>query len=367
MKKMISGPELLDDLFSQIQVQRDSLLYDVTKGLKGENQGIPLHLEDLDETISGFQRGFYYLIGAESGAGKTTLADDILLDVYEQIKNKPHTILYYSFEISKMMKRAKIASYYVAKKHRVRINPKTILGLKHTLTREQALLVIDVAPQVDQFFKDITFVEETVNPTGIYKDIFAELEKVGDFQYEEYTVEGKVKHKIVGFEYTDKEHFFIVVIDHIGLCGSERGLSKKENIDKISEYLVYFRNRANISPIVVQQFNTDLTNSYRSQENENTIAPTRLDFGDSKYTYRDADVVFGLVDPITYAVRNIAGYNATNMHNKLRVNFLLKNRYGEDNRRWPLVIDPIGGKFTELPQSPTTQQIREINEQCASL
>ena len=351
-----NGDSILeDDMWLKIHVERDSLMYNVKEGLAGKNIGVHFTPKSVSESLYGFQRGRYYLIGAESGAGKTTLGDEILFSVYDEIKGNAHTIIYYSFEISKIIKRAKYASRLIYKQFNHLLSPNVILGIERPLTSQEFQMVLSVSEEVDSFFKTTIFIDDSLNPTGIYKDIMHQLELVGEFEYEEYIVDGgSKKKKIVGYHYHDPNHRFIVMIDHIALAATERGLSMKEVIDKISEHLVYFRNRAEISPIVIQQFSTNLTNAYRNSQDENTIAPNRLDFGDSKYTYRDADVVFGLVDPLLYDVSQIGGYNANLLNTKLRALYLIKNRYGGAHMMWPLLLSPYPGIFHTLPKNPTS-------------
>lgn len=349
-----NGDDILeDDLWLQIHAERDSLMYNVKEGLAGKNVGVPFEPNFVSESIYGFQRGRYYLIGAESGAGKTTLGDSILFSVYDNIKDGPFTIIYYSFEISKIIKRAKYAARCIYKRFNVLLSPNVILGIERPLTSQEFRMVLDVAEEVDSFFKNVVFIDESLNPTGIYKDIMRLLETVGEFEYETYMSDNVQKKKISGYHYTNPDHRFIVMIDHIALAGTERGMNTKEVIDKISEHLVYFRNRAEISPIVIQQFSTNLTNAYRNAQDENTIAPNRLDFGDSKYTYRDADVVFGLVDPLLYDVQQVGGYNANDLNTKLRALYLIKNRYGGAHLMWPMLLSPYPGIFHSLSKNPS--------------
>ena len=83
----------------------------------------------------------------------------------------------------------------------------------------------------------------------------------------------------------------LIVIDTINLIDTERGMSLKQSIDKMSEYLAkYLRNRYNYSPVVIQQ---------QAMEGENNDAiklgryrPTIATAGDSKYTSRDKGFIY---------------------------------------------------------------------------
>lgn len=360
VNSLISGNEIYDELLAKVRAERDSLMYDVTQGLKGDNAGIKCaNLPEFNAVLKGIQKGRYYLIGAESGAGKTTFADFMfVLELYYYCKqhNIKLVLPYFSFEIAKSPKRAKVASFFIYKKHGVRISSSKILGedADEKLTKEELELIINVSEDVDQFFKDIIFIDEPINPTGMYKLWFSLMEELGEFQYEEYTIDGNIRRKITGYIPYDNNTLVLTVIDHIALTHLERGFELKENIDKVSEYIVYFRNRCNMSAMVIQQFNTELSSTYRKQQSEHSISPQRLDFGDSKYTYRDADVVLGLVDPALYDVGKIGIYETGKMNDKLRALYIIKNRYGSANIRIPMLIDPIANIFIELKKKDTT-------------
>lgn len=358
----LSGNEIYDEFLVNIRsIERDSLMHDVVEGLQGKRAGIKCaDLPEFNSTLKGVQKGRYYLIGAESGAGKTTFADfAFILELYSYCKEhgKRLIIPYFSFEIAKINKRAKVAAFFVYKKRGIRISSSKILGEDpdDKLTVEELRLIESVSEDVDQFFRDIIFMDEPLNPTGIYKFLFNLMEENGDFQYEEYTVNNEVKRKIVGYIGND-DVIIMTMIDHIALAHLERGYELKENIDKISEYMVYFRNRCDMSCIIVQQFNTELSSTYRKQQSEYSISPQRLDFGDSKYTYRDADVVLGLVDPALYDVEKVSYYNTADYNDKLRILYIIKNRYGSANIRIPMLIDPVVGLFYELRKREVTPE-----------
>ena len=88
------------------------------------------------------------------------------------------------------------------------------------------------------------------------------------------------------YEQEDPTEYRIVVIDHISLVDNERGMTKKEAIDKLSEYLTkYLRNRYNFTTIVIQQ------QSVEGESNDSIklgrIRPSSGNLSDSKYVARD--------------------------------------------------------------------------------
>lgn len=79
--------------------------------------------------------------------------------------------------------------------------------------------------------------------------------------------------------------YWIIIIDHIALMLEERGFNTKQNIDKMSQYLVQLRNNYQAIPVVIQQLAFDSENDDRHKSGR--LTPTLRDFGDSKYTTRD--------------------------------------------------------------------------------
>ena len=97
------------------------------------------------------------------------------------------------------------------------------------------------------------------------------------------------------YESNDPDEYRIIFYDHISLTNTERGMSLKQSIDKLSEYCVILRNRYNFSPVIVQQ---------QAFENEgieniklNRVRPTVAGAADSKYTMRDCNVALGIFSP----------------------------------------------------------------------
>ena len=96
----------------------------------------------------------------------------------------------------------------------------------------------------------------------------------------------------------------------------ERGFNTKQNIDKMSQYLVQLRNNYGATPIVIQQMAFDSENDDRHKSGR--LTPTLKDFGDSKYTTRDANVIMALFSPYRYNLDRFQGYNVSALGNSYR-------------------------------------------------
>jgi replicative DNA helicase len=144
------------------------------------------------------------------------------------------------------------------------------------------------------------------------------------------------------------------VIDHIGLLKLTKDQStKKQAIDKMSDELRYARDFYGFTPVVVSQFNRDISNPIRIKNGD--VEPQLEDFADSSQTQNDADVVLALFDPMRYKVADPSGYNLDKLKDDYGAKYfrslrLIKNSYGEDDVRIGLGFMGQIGMFKELPR-----------------
>ena len=135
------------------------------------------------------------------------------------------------------------------------------------------------------------FPTESPNPTGIYKYCKQYAEEHGTVK--KRTVKMKDEFGMMqdtevfeSYEQDNPNEYRMIIIDTINLIDTERGMSLKQSIDKLSEYCAkYLRNRYHFSPIVIQQ------QAFESEGNESfklgRVRPSVAGLGDSKYVSRD--------------------------------------------------------------------------------
>jgi hypothetical protein len=121
----------------------------------------------------------------------------------------------------------------------------------------------------------------------------------------------------------------------------------------MSDELRYARDFYGYSPVVVSQFNRDISNPTRIKNGD--VEPQLEDFADSSATQNDADVVMGLFDPMRYKVSDPSGYNLDKLVDSYGAKYfrslrLIKNSYGEDDVRIGLGFLGQIGMFKELPR-----------------
>ena len=280
-------------------------------GLTGENEGVMTNIPAFDESFFGILKGKMYVIAAGSSTGKSTLVDSaFFLDPYFN-SNKDIKFIYFSFELSEIVKKTKWLNYLLSAKEGVTIPEAIIAGYgKIKMTVSQIELVDKYIPEVEKIFEDIDFYQDTMNPTGLNSILYEYAEKNGTFIKETYIdKEGRKQEKHIGYEPNNLEKRTIIIIDHIGLCSPEKGATdKKQIIDKASDYLKWFRNICGFSPVIIQQFNNNLQSVNRDPKAQEYYTPQQLDLGGSSYTFQDADVVIGGMNPGVFDIPIYLGY-----------------------------------------------------------
>lgn len=345
----------------------DSYTRAIEEGRKGMMQGMANGLTRINDYLYGTHSGRYYLVGADSGVGKTTLADFMfLISLWLDCKRKgvPFKAVYLSFELSKEAKIARWSSTFIKFLYGVDLPSDYIQGRIPGLTlSDEHYQMSRVAKQyVDAMMEDVEVIEAGVHPTWIFNHVIEKYEKWGTIHRDPPPKDRpKAKGFIKGYTPHDPRMITALYCDHLALAHEEKGLSGiKAVIDRISQNAVFLKNTFKTLIVFLQQFTTDLVSTHRSTKKGDTIyAPQRLDFGDSKYTYRDADVVFGLVSPVMFDVKTYKKYDIEKFMEYFLACHIMKNRYGPASRMIPLFMNRVSGVFEELPQDPLNELAME--------
>lgn len=334
--------------------------------------------------LFGIHQATYTLIGADSGVGKSSLANYVyVLEAYNQalITGKRFKIFYYSFEISEEVLIMKWLTYVVKVQHDVDLHVDYIQGrIKGMeLSDEHNEMVDEALDYVHQMLKIITIFDTPRNPTAIFHQMIDYAEESGKVERTEQ-VDKKRKDKdgkpkkttyITGFTPNDPEEIVEIIIDHVALSTPEQGMNIKETIDLLSKYMVFGRNRFGYSPLLIQQFNSEMQSVERRKFKAAALAPQRMDFGDSKYTYRDADIVIGMINPSFFDISEFYGYSILPggkeghmyyLGEFFVMAFIMKNRYGMTNVPIPMLMHGMCGTFYDLPNPDANFELEEIGE-----
>ncbi len=326
---------------------------EVEKGLGDFNRGIPMGFDRLTRYV-GIRKGMYYLIGGNTGSGKTSFIDDAFVlnpvdwamskeGIASGIKVK---VWYRSMERSRTYKLAKWVARKIFLDQGITIPVGKLLGWNEKMTKDEHDLFLYYKDYIDQLSEIVTIIDGPENPVGIAKELKAYAEANGEIQQLDKW------NKI--YVPNDPTQITMVVVDHIGLLKTTKDQpTKKDAIDKMSDELRFARDFYGYSPVVVSQFNRSISNPARIKNGD--VEPQLEDFSDSSSTQNDADVVMALFDPMRYKVADPSGYDLDKLKDQYGAKYfrslrLIKNSYGADDVRIGLAFLGELGLFKELPR-----------------
>lgn len=336
----------------------DVLVEDINRGQQGLNVGLPFGFPRLTEYVPNIQQGTYYSIGGEAGSGKTSLTDNmfVLNPIQWYLENKNRTdikikILYFSFEVTLVNKIAKFAAWklYQNKKILVDINYIKSRG-NNKIDNKIKNAILELEEEIDILESIIEIYDEPLNPTGIHKILQKFYDDNGKYEkVDEY------KKKYIP---NNPNLYVIGIFDHVGLQKKEQGFTDKQNIDKLSEYCVFHRNKHNFIPVLISQFNRSLADAERQLKlkgsktiNYDSLRPQQSDWKETGNIPQDANVLFGLFSPNRYEIPCFDGYEIGSLEDRFRSINVPKARDGVPDISLGLAYLGEIGLFKELPKA----------------
>lgn len=327
-------------------------------------------MKTLNKYLFGTQRGTYYLLGAESGIGKSTLTDYMFFyNLYSATKQAGIKLEldYFSFEMQEEKQKSKLTAHLYYAKYGEYLCMGDLLSWKwpgDIMTEEQQTRVATLKPVVDEVFSQVTFFS-SANPIEMWERLKDRAAKSGEVIYQKDN-DGRAIN-VIGYKpFEGHENIFrMTIVDHLAQVELLPRMTLKETMDTASSFFVKARNNLGDSFLVVQQFNSEMQGAAREyQKNSVAYAPVRLDFGDSKYPYRDADVVIGLTRPSKLQLDSYASFTELKRWgHHFTLAYIMKNRFGYEGTAVPLFIDQIAGIPEELSSTnwnPLVQQQQYI-------
>lgn len=345
----------------------NSVKESIIRGKEGLNKGIPMGFDRFSGIVPNLQKARYNIIAGGPGSGKSALADTMFvfnpLEWYmsnKHISNIKLKVHYFSYEISKERLLSKQITRKLYNDYNILTDTNYILSFgKNRISQEIYEIVISYADYFDELGEHLTIYDGVGNnPTGVYKTMLDYASINGRM-----TAEGVVPFK---YEENDPDLYTLVVIDHARLVPRERGFNTKENIDKLSEYLRNLRNYFQFSSLLLTQTNRGVGQVERRKLDGQDLAITLDDISDSSSPAQDADLVLGIINPLSYNLPMYRGYDISKMGNRSRFLNIAKNRDGDAEATLGMQFIGECGHFSELPrQSDMTPEIynniQEIN------
>lgn len=303
---------------------------------------IPLSFQRFKRSFPGIQRATYHLITAYSNGGKSQftcayfLFEPILKAFYSNGRIKVNVIAFPLEETQEDIMLRFIS--YLLYRNLKKVVPKSVLKGTHPEQKidEETKKYMGTRDFQSflRYFESCMYFSSADTMEGIEYDIDRYAGLHGTIEYEEKEETDETTGVITttkvpeSYRIIDENKYVIVWIDHLSLITPSKGESLKASMDRLSKYLK--KKAANFYkfiPVVVQQ---------QSGENETQEAvkakrtrPTRSGLADTKYTYRDADVMMGIYSPAVHDIPQYAGYDIKKYKDNIRFLSIEKNRDGE--------------------------------------
>ena len=293
----MSDTSLYDRTLQEIEDKRQRII-------DGGVNCIPSPFKRFSNDFCGIEQDTYYCVTSFTKGGKSQIVSYMFIFqavIYsyfakEQIDFK---ILYFPLEETKERIMQRFMSWLLFKKSHgaLRVSPKELRSTTQALDEGviDRLRQFDMQDILTYFEEHVIFPTEAPNPTGIYKYCKQYAEEHGTVHKRTVKMKdelGQLQDVEVfeSYEQDNPNEYRMIIIDTINLIDTERNMTLKQSIDKLSEYCAkYLRNRYHYSPIIIQQ------QAFESEGNDafklGRVRPSVAGLGDSKYVSRDKQLI----------------------------------------------------------------------------
>lgn len=346
--------------------------------LNGNINCIPSPFRNFRRAFPGIEQGKYYLVSGATKAGKSQIANYIFLYtpiLYafkhpDQVKVK---VFYFPLEETPENITLRFMSFllYAMSNRKIRLSPMELKSVEKERVLDESILGVlrsDEYQAILKFYEDNVLFLPDRNATGVWTTLNRYAEEAGTVHRHTISIENKdtgVRQERTVFDFyepKDPKEYVIIMVDHVSLLGFERGLSLRESINKLSEYMMILRNHYRYIPVVIQQQSTETTNleAYKAGK----ILPNMPGLADSKSTAKDCTLMLGITNPYSFEMPKFPngsqGYDITKLRDYARFVNIALNREGESNGLLPLYFDGAVNFFTPLPAPNETIRLQEF-------
>lgn len=271
-----------EELLHQSEADLENFFNEIDRGRQGLNKGLSMGFPRLDDFICGIQKGRYDLIFAAEKAGKSSFVlSSYILNPYDLLNKVDKTanlkVFYFSLEMSKNAVLSKWFADRLYTEYKILVDPNIILGKKKNILPDY---IYDKLVLIKEYYRkmlleSVTIIDESMNPTGIYKMICKYADENGKFINNRYVP-------------NNPDQTVVIIIDTAGNLKLEKvegAINMKSTIDKMSEYNRFFRNKFNYAPVMIMHANRGI--SEYSREKDGDVYPKTGDIKESHQPVQD--------------------------------------------------------------------------------
>lgn len=339
--------------------------------IRGEINSIPSPFTKFRSEFIGVEQGKYYLVTSSTKCSKTQFTSFLfvynsLMYAYQHPDKLSVKIFYFPLEETPENILLRFISHLLYEISDIRIAPTDLKSTDNSKPVDQNILnILEEEPYkniLDFFEKNVIFSSST-NPTGIYQECKQYAEKNGVIHTKKVQIKddfGNIKDvdKFDYYEANNPNEYKLIIVDHVSLVSSEKGLTLKQSVDKLSEYCVLLRNRYKFSPVLIQQqaFAGESLDAFKQDK----LQPSIGNLSDSKYPSRDAELTLGIFSPFKYNKPLWNGYDISKFKDNIRFVEILTNREGQQGGTVALYFDGATCNFEELPAPNNIPEIKKV-------
>ena len=366
----------------QYQKGRDDFMYGI--------EGLSVY------TKINIGKGMYILIGGQSGSGKTSFSDTaFILNPFMSLPDNPPLWLYRSMERDKESKLAKWTCNIIYRKHGVLLDVPTLLSLpskKRKLNNRDFRLLEEIETTMDALDSRVIMVDGTPSAeeirqwelkiayqkgklitaddkyfyiNGEKEGTLNEIDEANGMKRRYYAGKaGRIYEHGETYIANNPKEIVMPVFDHIGkILDGEGNQNTKKAVDAHSSNQAWARDILKWTPIDISQFNRDSQSTQRNMRLDLDIQ--EKDFKNSATPYENADLVLGLINPwklghSRYQKINVKRMVADGGENRLRLLKIVKNSYGSDDIKLPLVFLGENGHIMDFPEEPGDYDYEQV-------
>ena len=323
--------------------------------IAGGINALPMPFARYNEAVKGISTGRNILITAETGVGKTKLAKFLMFRWLQYMIKLgiKCTVVYFCLESTEEEFWAELVSIYLLSYKNIEVSPSELLNDYEPLPEYIEGLVNEAETVLKKFEEYLVIIDNVYTPTRMYKRVRNEAAKIGQFYLDRNPVSIDEMNNLAKppkmFSYSKSpDKMLMIITDNLDLLEPEKGaeslwlaMRRWTKLYGTQEFVKKFNSiNINLQQLAAQDDNTK----------DKRYQPTLNKLGDNKQIARDMDFVWALYAPIRYDIPNHQGYDITQLKDRYRSLYVLKDRHrGTTGKEVPLLFKGEKNHFEELP------------------